>query len=68
MSGNDWNRSELLVMKTLERIEGDLKTNSKDIIALKVEVAKIAVKVGIMAALGTTLILNGLEFLWHTLR
>ena len=61
--GNDWNRSELLVMKTLERVEGKVDSNSNDIVSLKVEVAKIAAKVGTLAGVLSAMSIEGMRFL-----
>ena len=65
MTGNDWNRSELLVMETLKEIKNDTKSNSKEIVSLKVEVAKIAIRVGVISAMATTILVNVALSFWH---
>ena len=50
MPGNNWERSELLVMETLKRIERLVEENSKDIMDLKLKAASWGFAAGILSA------------------
>lgn len=62
MPPNDWNEHKLLVMDKLKEIAEDTKSNSKEIVSLKVEVAKIAAKVGTLSGVVGAAAIEGIRF------